>query len=1161
MHLRTFFSIFFIIALSSAFLTDTNAQSVSEIAINEVMASNSTTITDEDGDYSDWIELYNTTDRSINLDGYGLSDNNNNAFKWTLPEITIEPGSFLLIWASGKDRTEPDSPLHTNFAIAADGEEILLTRPDGTALDSIPPTEIPTDVSFGRKPDGSGDWFLFDEPTPGSSNSSDGYQRELSPPVFSHESGFYTSSFDLTISHEDPQVEIIYTLDGSEPELNNLQGTVYSHMDRYLSPQQQLTEKSFITEKYEPSDPISIRDRTSDTNYFSTMQTAVDENPVPYYFPRDPIFKGTVIRARAVKEGSIPSPIVTQTYFVTPEGRDRFSLPVLSISVQEDQFFDYQKGIYVPGKIFDDVNPDDRKGDAEANHWQRGEEWERLATMELFEPESSTANYQNNLGVRIHGGFSRFWPMKSLRMYARREYGESRFRYQIFPEQPYSEFNRLILRNGGNDWDGALIRDPLSQAIVKHMNIDTQAYRPVIVFLNGEYWGVHSLRERYDVHFLNRKYDVDTGSIDLLTRNAQVVDGDNSHYLETLDYIRQNGLVSEESYEYIQTRIDIENYIDHQISHIFVGNLDWPGNNVDFWRKRTSEYMPFAPPMHDGRWRWLVYDMDFAFHRYNNCDEAEPLICGPADHNTLAMSVGDLPGFNNGPSVTELFRALLKNEQFRIDFMTRYLDQLNTAFLPDRLVDEVTKIAGNIDPEMSEHFERWFSGRTWNSYNEWKNQISTIIIPFAEQRAAFAKGHLKEFFDIENEHNLTVDLSNKAGGYVQINTVRIQSETPGISADPYPWSGTYFEGIPVKLTAIPEAGYQFSHWMVDGERTDTKNLTLNLESDTQLEVFFEESTTAPIADLDLIHYFLFSDNLPNNTPLTSISSAFSDRQNARINFESSLEGYPYVSDHPNWRLGSMERRNQPTPINYRPESNSNVPFDQFLGMRGLQIRQPFALEDRENTIILKMPTVGFDSVVMSFAAMNESADVDGLFIDYSVQFQLSGQSDTTFVWTDSGLSDNDKYKNLVDGSYQLYTVDFSEISSATNNPEFRIRIRFDARNASVANGNRVTFNNITLDGNPISDDQNVIADFLLGKNYPNPFTSSTIIPFTMYDTGYVRLEIFNTLGQRVALLLDENIQNGDYRVLFDEPTLASGIYLYRMNVNGFIQSRMMVFIK
>lgn len=1125
------------------------------------MASNSTTITDEDGDYPDWIELINTTNQSINLNGYGLSDNSDEPFKWVIPEITLDPKSYLLIWASGKDRREPGSPLHSNFAISANGEEILLTRSNGSRLDLLSPILIPTDVSLGRQPDGSGDWYFFNESTPGLPNTTDSFQQVLTPPQFSQESGFYTSSFNLNIIHEDPQVQIIYTLDGSEPELKHLQGTVYNHMDRYISPQQQLTEKSYITNKYEPSTSIQIRDRTSDINYFSRMQTAVEENPEPYYFPKDPIFKGTVIRARAVKEGSIPSPVVTQTYFVTPEGRNRYSLPVISISVQEDHLFDYENGIYVPGKIFDDVNPENTRGNAEANHWQSGDEWERFASMELFEPESSTSDYNINMGIRIHGGWSRAHPMKSLRLYARNNYGENRFNYQIFPNESYTAYNRLLLRNSGNDWPEALLRDPLLQGIVKHMNIDTQAYRPFVLFLNGEYWGIHNMRERYDKHYLARKHGVDPENIDLLSGNNIVKEGSNRHYTQTLNYIRQNGLTAGNHYNYIQTRIDIENYIDYKIAHIFVANTDWLENNIDYWRKRTNQYDPLAPPMQDGRWRWLVYDMDSGFHLLSGC-KANIDFCTPPNHNTLAFAArADGPSFPNPPRATELFRALLKNEQFRIDFKNRYLDQLNTAFLTERLVNEVKKVAGDIEPEMSEHLDRWFSGLSGNQFNRWKNIIDKRLLPFANQRPDYARAHLKEFFGIENEHILTVDLSSKLGGYIQINTVQIRGETPGVSSSPYPWSGTYFEGVPVKLTAAPRAGYRFSHWLVDSEQFETIDITLDLKADTEVEAIFEEIEVTSVENLDLIHFFTFSDKLPNNLPLTSIKSTYSINQDARIVFESSLEGYPFNSSHPLWRKGSMERRNRPTPINYRPEGNNNQSFEEFEGMRALQIRQPLKFNELESSLIFKVPTLGFDSVVFSFAAKNEGAQVNSLLIDYSVDFSINEQSDTTFVWIEDGLSETDRYKALADDIYQLYTVDFSDISKISDNPDFRIRFRFDTNDSSFTNVNRVTFNNIALGGITLPFDTSAPYESMLGKNYPNPFNSSTTIPFTMTDAGHVRLEVFNKLGQRVAVLLDRVVEAGDHQVFFEDLNMASGIYMYRFHLNGFIQSRPMVLIK
>ena len=1156
MLVRTFSFFICFFALSSVLLTDTIAQSVPDVAINEVMASNSTTIADEDGDYPDWIELYNTTDRSINLDGYGLSDNYNNAFKWVLPEITIEPGSFLLIWASGKDRREPGSPLHTNYAISAAGEEVLLSRPDGTRLDSLPPTAIPTDVSLGRQPDGSGDWYFFNDPTPGSSNTTSGNQGVLSPPKFSHESGFYSSSFDLTITHEDPQVEIIYTVDGSEPSKDAFNGIPFRYRDAYAqnpgdSPGNMVTE---TTRSQTFQNSLRIRNRSSEPNFISRIPTTWNSNP--FYLPRSSILKGTVVRARAVKPGTLPSEVVTRTFFVFPGGRSLLQLPVVSVAIDPKDLFDYDEGIYVPGVNFEkwrNANPNESAAlRSPANYHRRGIEAEKEGRFSFFESGNDRIGLEQNIGVRIHGFTARSNPMKSLRLYARGRFGNSNFEFPFFTGGEGERHRRLLLRNSGQDYNKTLLRDPISQSLVKHMRFDTQEYRPTVVFINGEYWGIHNLRERLDRHYLEIEYGIDPDNIDLMETYRVIVEGEGDHYFNMLQYIEQNDLSDDEHYQEIITRMDPDNFMDYQIAQLFTQNMDWPGSNIQYWRVRTNGYQLGVPYGHDGRWRWLMYDLDRTMTLFPSVDPDWTF-------NTLFFATAeDGPSFPNPPWSTFLLRNLLKNETFRQSFINRYADQLNTAFSAERFVSLIEELSDEIRPEMDRHNNRWES--LIGSISVWDSELDRMI-DFASNRAQKTFEHIQEFFELNNMHQLSVTLGNPDMGHVRVNTIELTTDTPGVRFNSSTWSGTYFEEVPVRISAVPQVGHQFSHWLVDGERIENINLTLNLDADVQLQPFFEETTITPIADLDLIHYFIFSDNLPNNTPLISISSTFSDRRNARIDFESSLEGYPYNSGHPNWRLGSMERRNQPTPINYRPENNNNIPFDQFEGMRGLQIRQPFALEDRENTIIFKMPTVGFDSVVMSFVAMNENADVDGLFIDYSVQFQTTIQSDTTFVWTDEGLSDNDKYKNLVDGNYQLYTVDFSDISSAANNPEFRIRIRFDARNPSATDGNRVTFNNISLDGNPLSDDQNIVADFLLGKNYPNPFNNNTTIPFTMNETGHVRLEVFNTLGQRVALLLDENVQFGDYQVLFDGSTLASGIYLYRMNVDGFIQSRMMVFIK
>ena len=207
------FKYIFYAAISLIFQVISHAQTLS---INEFMASNSSIISDEDGDFEDWIELNNYGDEPVHLEGWFLSDDFSDPYKWMFPDIIIHPGEFLLIWASGKDRQE--ATLHTNFSIDASGEELLLLHPSGNWVDVINPIFLPTDISYGRKPDGTGNWFYFDDSTAGFSNTSEGFHGILPPPVFSHTGGFYDEEFLLEITHPESEAVIYYTLDGSEPD-------------------------------------------------------------------------------------------------------------------------------------------------------------------------------------------------------------------------------------------------------------------------------------------------------------------------------------------------------------------------------------------------------------------------------------------------------------------------------------------------------------------------------------------------------------------------------------------------------------------------------------------------------------------------------------------------------------------------------------------------------------------------------------------------------------------------------------------------------------------------------------------------------------------------------------------------------------------------------
>ncbi|MFW5972581.1 MAG: lamin tail domain-containing protein, partial [Bacteroidota bacterium] len=184
-----------------------------QVVMNEMMSSNQTTIADGEGDFSDWLELLNTGSEVLSLSGYGLSDRLDDPFRWTFPDVALEPGAFLLVWASGKDRSEPGEPLHASFRIAADGEHVILTAPDGTTADVLDPIAVPVDVSLGRWPDGSGDRYFFTDPTPGAPNASPAFSRTLNPPSFSHEAGFHADAFSLSLASGDSSAVIRFTLD------------------------------------------------------------------------------------------------------------------------------------------------------------------------------------------------------------------------------------------------------------------------------------------------------------------------------------------------------------------------------------------------------------------------------------------------------------------------------------------------------------------------------------------------------------------------------------------------------------------------------------------------------------------------------------------------------------------------------------------------------------------------------------------------------------------------------------------------------------------------------------------------------------------------------------------------------------------------------------
>lgn len=1085
----------------------------SQVVINEVLSSNSTINQDEDGTYQDWIEFYNTGASAVNLTGYGLSDDSTLPYKWTFPNVTLAAGQYLLVWCSDKNRTNPANPLHTNFKLSSAGDLIVFTNPNGVLVNSVPATALNQNISYGRLPNGTGNFVFFATVTPNAANATVGYNQLLPDPTFSQQSGFFTAGFNLTLSTTVPGATILYTLDGSEPKASNLGGTTYSYKNQYSEHVGDATgpllTSSFKSFQY--SAPISIVDRSSQPNKLANISTTY--NFTPFYIPTAPIYKATVVRAKIVKAGALDSKIVSKTYNVSPLGANRFSLPVVSLSIDENKFFDYNDGINVAGVDYDNwriANPGEEYptiGNV-ANFFRSGMPYERLVNMTYFVNGAEVLN--QDVGLRIRGGSSRVAQNRSFGIYARSDYGKDAMSYPFFSDQSFDSFSGFVLHNSGNDYNQSIFRDALCHSLVKSLNIVTKGYQPAITLVNGEYWGIMSLRDKIDADYFSRVFNIPKTQIDLLEDGYSVMEGDNVNYLNMISYLNSNTLATQANYDYIKTRLDPENVKDYFISNIFLANSDWPSNNILYWRKKTAAYEPNAPFGQDGRWRWLFHDLDDTF-AIGNSD---------IGRNSLAIATDPVgTPYPNPLWSTLVLRRMLENPGFKTEFINRFADLLNTSFLSSRILTRLAEMKAVLAPEMPQQFARWkapWDNGDWNYFLD--NEIN-----FTNQRPALQRDHIRSKFGITSNINVTLNVSNIAHGYIKMNTIDVKVGTPGIVNNPYPWTGIYFSNIPVTVKAIANPGFVFSHWT--GASTST-NAQITIASGVNLSltaVFVPETipTSQPI------YFWMMNSAIANNVPLETLTTTFkAGIVNGTIQYQSCLVGYPFTSTNINWRKASMERRNSPTDVNYIPAANSNIAFN-LSDMRGIQIKEPLENGSLKNTLVFNFSTAGKKEIKFSFAALNELTNATAIAIDYSV-------SSGTPVWVTSGLTSSSL---PLTAAYQLFNVDFSAITTVNNNANFKIRLRFTGTNMTADTGARITFNNFAVHGTQtLAVEENDVLNLSV---FPNPFTDVVNI-VGINVTQNVSFKLFSVDGK---VIYNGEVENN--QIILNH--ISSGIYMLQLS--------------
>ncbi|MCC5916195.1 MAG: CotH kinase family protein [Cryomorphaceae bacterium] len=1093
--------IFTIIVLLFAFLINTAfAQGV---MINEIMASNRANISDEDNDFEDWIEIFNPGNDTISLLGYGLSKDSALPFTWVFPDTTILPGSHILVWASGKNR---DSIfLHTPFTISASGDELVLTKPNGDVADFLETPGLHPDVSFGRVSDGTSSWAFYYTPTPSSVNAGQSLNHLLNPPFLSHDGGIYNAAFDLSVFHFSPGAIIVYTIDGSEPRIADTAGSSFQYKNQYaLNPGD--PTGSFLTSQHKThlySAPISISDRDQDPNVFSTRNTRQDV----IYVPPSPVRKGVTLRVRAYVNG-IASPEVVKTFFVWPNGNP-YDLPVISLKTNEGNLFDYDDGIYTSGVDFDTWRANNPTN---AQWWRpnwnnynrRGREAEKDVHIEIYEPNGFTSVLSQHGGVRIHGNNSRTFLIKNLRLYARGSYDQSSvFQHNLFDQSVYGAegpntdlYKRILLRSDGTG--GFVSYDVVMNRLLQPVFSGVMRVKPAIHFINGEFWGITSIRDRIDRHHYANQFNLNPDNIIQMScqgSNCEMnegLPGESSLFYSMRNFIVDNDMSNSAHYEQALDMLDIKSFTDHMVLQIFSGDNSYERN---VWRVRVPENSAFG----DGKWRFDTQDFDAALN---------------FDRNWLAYRAD----ITNNPN-SALLGNLLENDSFKAYFINRFADLLNSVLTPIQIQKVIDKTFEEVAPYLMEDKNRS------NRDNFYEPGEKANLTNFAINQPDNQRDSIEAFFNLDGTYNLMLSLSHEEAGFVKVNTIDVKEGSPGFDEFPYPWEGVYFKEVPVTLIAQARPGFVFSHWSGDVSGSND-TIVVTASGNMQIQANYTNNTSP-----DVLYFWMIDKNVPNNSPLDSLVSTYSHNPNtpAVIKYESSFSGYPFAAGHANWRKASLERRNAPTPVNYRPMANANKDF-RPEDMRGLQIRQPFRVGNEENAIVFKISTEGKKDIKVSFAAEDDGA-AEEVLIEYWDGTQ----------WTSAGLPQS---VFPLQTAYTFMEADFSGVSNASHNPEFRVRIRFDGANMRADNGNRVHINNIAVEGvNTLSNEAfgeaNAEPSLLV---YPNPTSHLLNI---QADGIISQIEVMDLSGsvvlRRAGQMEKETFSLGN---------LPAGMYLVRVQWAG-----------
>ena len=699
-----------------------------QLVINELMQSNIDCVMDDINEFPDsWVELYNSGTTAVNLNSFSISDENDPKTAWTLPNKTINPGAYILVYCD-----KEETGLHTPFRLESGKGGAVYLFSNGTLIDQVEglKKQPAPNIAYGRKTDGSDSWGYMAEPTPGASNCGETCKDILGAPVFSVNGKVMKDgqpfSLELSLPEGSEGAEIRYTTDGSEP-----------------------TRTSNIYQK-----PISISNTT-------------------------------VVKAKLFLDGKLSPRATAQSYIFFP--RD-ITLPVISVSTDKKYFYDSKIGIYVDG------------------NYQSGKknyefDWRRPINIEFFFEPEQESQINQLCESRIMGGATRGNARKSLAIYANKRFGEKRLKYEFFPDDRpgITDFKSIALRNAGNDFDYLFQRDAIIQLnTARHCDIDFQAYRPAIFYLNGEYMGMLNIRERSNEDNIYTNYD-GLEDLDMFENWWELKEGTWDNYNAFKEFYGEHGHTLAEYDKWMDTM----EFLNLMLVNLYYNNRDFPGNNIVMWRPRTEE----------GRWRWIMKDTDFGLGLYGVS----------AGYNTIKWLYD--PNYDkdtnwaNQYDHTRLFRRLMEDSDFKREFIDRaaiymgdWLNERGTRAVWDPLYDAI---------KYEYPYHRELINKWWPKYDDELNSARNWL----SQRTDYFYNYIAAYYGVGSPLPLTI---NKTTG--ESERAEMEITFNGVKLSEALFDGKFFKDRRVNLSGKSlREGYTITGWKVTTKDNNSKETTETVE--------------------------------------------------------------------------------------------------------------------------------------------------------------------------------------------------------------------------------------------------------------------------------------------------------------------------------------------